>query len=519
VKIYASAFPVGHASAFLIAATRGTRLVDLVTRDLQPQVQFAERGGFNGVIGKAVAFSNDDESITVVYGASMPEGQEFREWDRDPVINWCRGLAHGIREARHHGVTDIAIQGITPVNAMLAGYYAESANYDFDCGQLRRPKEWGTPGAAIRNICVHDGHEWFLERGVAIGRARNFGRDLMNRPSSALTTTALADAALEVANESRGAITATVLEREEMESDGFDLTLAISAGSNPLKNPPKVVILEYFGDPRGREAKGVMLVGKGVVHDLGGNNIKADCRDMHMDMGGAATMIATMQAVAALGLKVNVRMIVFCVQNAVGPDMTISGTPIFSRLLNKTVVDINTDAEGRLGLAEAIAYAKKMWGGWIALGFDAATLTGLQALFFPEMSTAWGNQGDIAWAAHKASLEVGDRVAVGFMDHGCLADLQKAGGLYEMGNIGTRKGAGGITLGGSTLGCEFALQAIGGEIPWCHVDMAGAMERSADAGEFAKGGDVPNVITLVGILQNLPGFLKRAGIASEPSVQ
>lgn len=217
-----------------------------------------------------------------------------------------------------------------------------------------------------------------------------------------------------------------------------------------------------------------------------------------------------MQAITALKLPVNVRMIVFCVQNAIGPECTITGTPIFSRLLGKTVVIGNTDAEGRLGLAEAMAYAKKMWGTKIAIGLDIATLTGLQHLFYPDMSTAWSTHGDIAWQFHKLGLSVGDRVAVAFGDYGCRKDLDKSGGIYGQSNIGTRKGGKGITLGGSTVGFEFAVQGVGG-IPWIHVDKAGGMEHSKDSGEFAQGGDCANVITIVHMVEDLAGFLARSG--------
>lgn len=513
LNLLSRALPLGPRSARLLAITGETRLADLLPSDLQRQGAFAERGGFSGIIGKVAALNNVDDSVTILYGTSMPKGQGYREWDCNDDVNACRGIGFAVREARRFGVTDIDIVGLYPSNAFLVGYMAESANYEYVCGNIVTAKESGKPGAAILNLCVDDSISSAVKQGMIVGRARNLGRTLMNTPSSVLTTVGLHDAAVKVATDSSGKITATVFGRDRMKQEGFDLTCSIGDASDKLVNPPFVVILEYFGDPAGPDAPFVMLVGKGITHDLGGNNIKPDCADMHMDMGGAATTIATMQAVAELGIHRNVRAMVCCVQNAVGPNMTISGTPIYSRLLEKTVVVQNTDAEGRLWLAEAIAYAKKMWGDKILLGFDIATLTGLQALYNPDMSTAWGNQGDLAWQTHKVGLTVGDNITVGFLDYACFTDLEKSGGLYAFSNQSSRKGPGGMRAGGATAGAEFALQAIGGTIPWVHIDMAGGMEHGADSGEFAKGGDVPNVITLVRIMQDLPGFLQRAGIA------
>jgi leucyl aminopeptidase len=238
---------------------------------------------------------------------------------------------------------------------------------------------------------------------------------------------------------------------------------------------------------------------------------------MHMDMGGAAEAIAEMDVVGQFNLPHNVAMIIFCVRNDIGPDMQITGTPVYSRLLKKTVRNGNTDAEGRLGLSECLAYAAQEWGAnnGIHFGIDQATLTGLQRTFFLGMSTAWGTHGEMAWQAHRIGLEVGDRMNVAFLDYACMADLGKAGEHYDIGTIGLRKGPGGLGACGSTVAAEFVLQAVAAAgIPWLHIDMAGGSEVSADSGEFAQGGDAPNIITVIRILQDLAGFMERSGIAA-----
>jgi leucyl aminopeptidase len=354
-----------------------------------------------------------------------------------------------------------------------------------------------------------------FEHGLIVGRARNHARDLMNMSSSVMTTTALMEAAKAVGE--RHEMRVTVLDRRAMVKAGFDLTLSIAQGSNPRKNPPYIVILEHLKDPRGPTAKRVVIVGKGVVHDTGGNSMKADCSTMHMDMGGAAEAIAEMDVVGHFDLPINVAMIIFCVRNDVGPDMQITGTPLYSRLLGKVVRNGNTDAEGRLGLAECMAYAAQEWGAnnGIYFGIDQATLTGLQRTFFLGMSTAWGTHGDMAWQAHKAGLDVGDHMNVAFLDHACALDLAKAGEHYDTGTTGLRKGPGGLGACGSTVAAEFALQAVmAAGIPWLHIDMAGGSEVSADAGEFSAGGDAPNIITVIRILQDLHGFMERSGLAA-----
>ncbi len=207
-----------------------------------------------------------------------------------------------------------------------------------------------------------------IRKGIAMAEATNFARDLVNEPPNVLTPTELANRASAMAK--HFGLECEVLERPQMEELGMGGLLGVAQGS---AEPPKFIILRYRGAPNSTE-KGLALVGKGITFDTGGISLKPAERmhEMKGDMAGAAAVISAMQVIAALKPAINVTALVSSTENM--PSGTAYRPGDILRIMNgKTIEIVNTDAEGRLVLADALSYAVKEG---LSPIVDVATLTG-----------------------------------------------------------------------------------------------------------------------------------------------
>ncbi len=206
-----------------------------------------------------------------------------------------------------------------------------------------------------------------IRRGVALAEAANFARDLVNEPPNVMTPTELANRAVAMAK--RFGLEYQVLDRPQMEELGMGGLLAVSQGS---AQPPKFIILRYQGDKSTK--RGMALVGKGITFDTGGISLKPPERmdEMKGDMAGAAAVIGAMQAIAALKPPINVTVLVPTTENMPGGNAYRPGDIV--RIMNgKTIEIVNTDAEGRMILSDALSYAVREG---LSPIIDVATLTG-----------------------------------------------------------------------------------------------------------------------------------------------
>ena len=243
-----------------------------------------------------------------------------------------------------------------------------------------------TPEIESVTVIEHDGGKVAAmsaaaERGVILAEATNLARDLSNEPANHLTPTDLAFRAAAMAKET--GLASEILERADMERKGMGSLLSVANGS---AQPPKLVRLSYTG--RGGEGFDLALVGKGITFDTGGISIKpaANMEAMKADMTGAASVIAAIGAIARLKPRVNVVAIAPCTENMPGGNATKPGD-VVSAMNGRTIEIINTDAEGRLVLADALCYAVELGAKNIV---DVATLTGA-------VTTALG---DVCYARH-----------------------------------------------------------------------------------------------------------------------
>lgn len=293
-----------------------------------------------------------------------------------------------------------------------------------------------------------------LRAAEIVGAAVHLARDLVNTPGNAKSPADLAAEARRVALEQ--GLSCTVLDRKQLEQEGCGALLGVAQGS---MREPQMAILEYRG---GGAEKPIVLVGKGVVFDAGGISLKpAEKMDeMKMDMAGAAAVLATMQAAAGLKLPLNLVGILPLVENLPSGSAYRPGD-ILTSLSGKTIEVLNTDAEGRLILADALTYAKRFEP---QLVIDLATLTGACIIALGSQASAvLGNNNGLVRQLLKAGENCGERL--------WQLPLWEEYAEQIKSEVADVKNSGGRPAG--TITAAAFLQKFAGDYPWAHLDIAG----------------------------------------------
>jgi leucyl aminopeptidase len=317
-----------------------------------------------------------------------------------------------------------------------------------------------------------------IRRGIIIGEETNACRALSNMPGGDMTPQLLARHAVREAD--RVGIKATVLDEKKMKTLGMGGILGVGQGSN---EPPRFIILEYM---KGAKAeKPIVLVGKGVTFDTGGLNLKPGNHiyEMHMDMSGGAAVIHTLIAAARLKLKKNIVALVPAAENMPSGSSYRPGD-VLRTMNGKTIEVLNTDAEGRVILADALEYAKRYHP---ALVVDVATLTGASMVALgSRYSGIFTMDKKLEDKFRTTGEAVNDPVwplPLGLEDEedvkGVFADWSNAG----------KPGA-----AGATTGAAFLWQFIKG-YPWVHLDIAPRM--TAMENEYLAKGAVGTPVRLL----------------------
>jgi leucyl aminopeptidase len=325
------------------------------------------------------------------------------------------------------------------------------------------------------------------ERGTILGQATNATRDMSNEPANHLTPTNVAERAAAIATES--GLELTVLERADMEAKGMGSLLSVAKGS---AQPPKLISLAYRG--RGGEGFDLALVGKGITFDTGGISIKpaANMEAMKADMTGAATVLAAVQAVARLKAKVNVIAVAPCTENMPGGNATKPGD-VVTAMNGVTVEVINTDAEGRLVLADALCWARELGAKRLV---DVATLTGAATTSFGDVCYGiMTNNDELAKQVEAAATAAGEKTwrLPMFKEY----DEYIKSDTADIKNT-TSKGAGTIA------GAKF-LERFVADTPWVHLDIANVDMASAEKGWVSKGATGYSVRALINLALALSG--------------
>ena len=320
--------------------------------------------------------------------------------------------------------------------------------------QLRRPLRKITFTVPTRRELTKC--EPAIKYACAIAKGIKLTRDLGNYPSNICTPNYLAEQAIKLAK-NRTSLTVNVLEESDMEKLGMGSLLSVSQGSS---EPAKLITLEYRAGKKSQ--KPVVIIGKGVTFDTGGISIKPSqaMDEMKYDMCGAASVMGTMAAVTELKLPINVVGIIPATENMPSGDATNPGD-IFTSMSGQTVEVLNTDAEGRLILCDAITYSKK-YNPEVVI--DIATLTGACVIALGKHATGLlSNHNPLARELINAGEESGDRVwQLPLWDE---YQQQLNSPFADIANIGGRE------AGTITAACF--LSRFAEKLQWAHLDIAG----------------------------------------------
>jgi len=324
-----------------------------------------------------------------------------------------------------------------------------------------------------------------IEEAQIVAEAVNWTRDLVNEPGNHITPTALAERAVALAKEY--GMKSEVFDKDKIAELGMGGLMGVSQGS---AQPPKFIVLNY----KGRKGEGIdlALVGKGITFDSGGINLKpsSGLENMKGDMAGAASVLAAIGAIARLKLGLNVTAIAPATENMPSGSALKVGD-IITAMNGKTIEITNTDAEGRLILADALSYAADLGA---KKTVDVATLTGACQVALGNITTgAFSNNQAFGNSIVAAGKAVGENIweMPMFDEYG---EVMK-GSISDVKNTGNR-------FAGAITAAKF-LENFAGRQPWVHLDIAGTSDTDKDKGVMVKGATGVPVRTLVKLAQTM----------------
>jgi leucyl aminopeptidase len=371
--------------------------------------------------------------------------------------------------------------------AVLATYRFVGHKSEDDGGQVDRLVVWGI---GLDAAAARQG----VERGVRIARAVRLARDLVNEPPSSMTPRHLAEVA-ERELGSQAAVTLEVWDEQRIADERLGGLLGVARGS---AEPPRLVRATYEpADPVEIDGRvpHVVFVGKGITFDSGGLSLKTPggMETMKTDMSGAAAVIAALSACADLGVRVRVTALTPVTENMPGGRATKPGDVLTIRNGN-TIEVLNTDAEGRLVLADGLSLAAELEPDAI---IDLATLTGACVVALG-MSVAglFGNDDDLNKRVEAASARAGEPTWPLPMPDAYKKHIDSD--VADMKNMGKAGQAGAIAA-------ALLLARFVGDVPWVHLDIAGPARSDENDGIVTKGGTGFGVRTLLELVEGYAG--------------
>ncbi|MDQ3473043.1 MAG: leucyl aminopeptidase [Acidobacteriota bacterium] len=338
-------------------------------------------------------------------------------------------------------------------------------------------------------VVISEADEQEIKSGVmlgqAIGESVNFTRDLANEPGGCLTPTDMAERASAMANEF--GLSIDVLDEARMQQEGMGSLLSVSRGS---EEPAKLIVVKYTPAAGGNDKELLAFVGKGITFDSGGISLKPgeNMELMKYDMTGGATVLGAMRAIAQLKPSVPVLGVVPCSENLPSGKATKPGD-VVTAMTGKTIEVINTDAEGRLILADAIAYAKKLGATKV---IDMATLTGAVSIALGDVNTAvLGTDQSLIDEIIAAGKEVGEKFWQLPLDKEYSKQIKSD--IADIKNVGGRKAG--------TITAAAFLKEFADGLSWAHLDIAGTAWADEAKPYRSKGPTGVAVRTLLNIVR------------------
>ncbi|WP_321284972.1 leucyl aminopeptidase [Exiguobacterium profundum] len=395
------------------------------------------------------------------------------------VRNWFGKVAKLIKA---RGLKDVAV-ALDTFTEGAARMFTEA----YEMATYAHPTYKSAPNETVEEPTITllgDVDQTDIDAGVAYGKGVNVARMLTMMPANILTAETLADYAVELAK--RHDFKYRILEKEEMEGLGMGALLAVNQGSTI---PPKLIVLEYRG---AEEEAPIAVVGKGVTFDTGGYSIKPKDGIVGMkgDMGGAATVLGLFETLGLTRPKRNVIGIIGATDNMISGD-AFKPDDVITAMNGKTIEVLNTDAEGRLVLADAVTFAKTYEPKAI---IDVATLTGgVLVALGTDVTGCLTNDDSLYRSLEAASRETNELVwQMPYFD--VFIDKVRKSEVADLNNSPGRFGH--MIFGGAFVG-EFV-----GDTPWLHLDIAGTSERAAANDLGPKGPTGVMVRTLARMIES-----------------
>ena len=408
------------------------------------------------------------------------------------VKGYCKAVAAASTVLATTRVKDavsyLAFDGVKDLDGYYVGRHlaeqASTALYRFDEQKTNKPQRPSLQklGLGIDKVHQADARNG-LQDGQAIANGMDLTRNLANRSANVCTPSHLAQTARQLAKQ-HAKLTVTVLNEPQIKKLGMGAFLSVTAGSD---EPARFIVLNYQG--AAKKDRPVALIGKGITFDTGGISLKPPVAmdEMKYDMGGAASVLGAMAAIAECGPTVNVVALIPTCENMPSGRATKPGD-IVTSLSGKTIEVLNTDAEGRLILCDALTYAQQRFNPRCMI--DVATLTGACVVALGHQFTGlFSNDDELSQALDGAGQRAGDpawRMPVTTE----FAETLKSN-FADMANIGSREG-------GSSVAASFLNKFVDG-VPWAHLDIAG----TAWKGGKSKGSTGRPVPLLVDYVLNL----------------
>lgn len=421
--------------------------------------------------------------IVAVAGLGDPNS-----WD---VCDGLNGAKENVRIAAGAGVKALLGQKVGQMTVEDLGDAQSSAEgsklaaYKFQSYKWPESRSAEPTVSLVSDAKASDSDAW--KRGNIVAESQNWSRLLMETPANLMTPTIFAKEA--VARLTQRGCEVVAHDRKWAESMKMNSFLSVSNGSD---QPPVFLEVTYNGGKSGD--KPICLVGKGITFDSGGISIKGSAKmdEMRADMGGGAVVAGTISAIAELKMPVNVKGLIPLTENMPSGSASKPGDVVYA-MNGKSICIDNTDAEGRLVLADALCYAERF--GPKAI-LDMATLTGAIRMALGECVAGVFSTNEQLWQQlQEAGHETGDRVwRMPLYKHYNENVADYPG--YDLNNIGKGKG------GGSCTAAAFLREFVPKDVPWMHIDIAGVMTGCDDQSYLcAKGMTGRPLRTMVEFLQ------------------
>ncbi len=468
-------------SAVVFVYENDLKTLSRLGRGISTRVKRAlELEGFKGKEGQIEKVPLPGQRVEIVYVVGLGDRKKantdtfrkagalaIKRLKKDRVEETLLILPRGVKEKTFQAVAEGVVLG----------------SYSFDKYKEKKEEE----KFEVKEVLIQDANRETVNRGVVIATAQNYARDLVNEPGNVINPITLAEEAKRLAKEHK--LQCKVYDEKQIQEMGMLALWSVGKGS---ATPPRLIHLTY--KPKGKAKDRIVLVGKGLTFDSGGLNIKPGdyMRTMKMDKSGACAVLGIMKVIAQLKPNVEVHGIIGAAENM--PSGTAYRPDDIIRAKNGKHIEIdNTDAEGRVTLADALSYASDLKPSRI---IDMATLTGACMVALGEYTAGlFTNSEDFAKEIKEVAKETGERVWELPMDDERLRKKIKKGPA-DVVNTGGR-------YGGAITAAMFLEEFVGDGIKWVHLDIAGPAWSKEDYGYYTQGGTGFGVRTCVEYIMRL----------------